>query len=520
MAATSAPSPDEVTTPPRFSVADIVAGISVALVLIPQSLAYAEIAGVPAYIGLYAAALPPIAAAFVASSPNLQTGPVAMTALLTFGALTNLAAPGSLEYVGLAALLALLVGVIRVGLGMVRAGFVAYLMSQPVLKGFTAAAALLIMASQIPRTLGVETSGGGILGEAWDAVVDPSAWVVGAIAMAVVTAVLMLGGRRVHALFPGVLVAVLVGIGFSLIAGYDGPVVGEIPAGLPPLSLMLPYGQVPQLVVPAIVIALVGFAEPAAISRTYATQDRRRWDPDREFISQGLANIAAGVSGGIPVGGSFARTSINRLAGGRTRWSGAVAGVGVLIFLPFADVLEALPSAVLGAIVVVGVYRLIDLKGIVDIWGYSRLQGVVAAATFALTLLLAPRIDLAVEIGIAMGIAVHLWRELEFEIRTSVEGDAVFVQPHGVLYFGSAPAMSDRMTALLADHPEVDRVRFDLAHLGRIDYSGAVVLKTTVEDAAQAGLHVSLERIPPQARRILTKVWEGNLAEFEAPVDR
>ncbi len=520
MAATSAPSPDEVNLRRRTATADLVAGISVALVLIPQSLAYAEIAGVPSYVGLYAAALPPIVAAFVASSPYLQTGPVAMTALLTFGALSNLAPVGSPEYIGLAALLALMVGVVRIGFGAVRAGFVSYLMSQPVLKGFTAAAAILITASQMPRALGVESGGGGILSEAWAAITQPSDWVVAAIVLSAITAIMVARGRKIHPLFPGVLVAVLIGIGYSMVAGYDGPVVGAIPAGFPPISLALPWREVPQLIIPAIVIALVGFAEPAAIARTFATEDRQPWNPDREFISQGLANLASGISGGFPVGGSFSRSSINRLTGGRTRWSGAVTGVMVLVFLLVASVLESLPSAILGAIVIVGVYKLIDLRGLLDVWRFSRLQGVVGIATFVLTLLLAPRIDLAVLIGIGVGVAVHLWRELEFEIEAAVEGEAVCVRPHGVLYFGSAPAMSDRMMTLLAQHPELNRVRFDLASLGRIDYSGAVVLKTTLEDARRAGIVVSLERIPPHARRILTKVWEGTLAQFEVPADR
>lgn len=516
MAETSAPSPDDLTKRHRGSVgADLLAGLSVALVLIPQSLAYAEIAGVPSYIGLYAAALPPIVAAFVASSPYLQTGPVAMTALLTFGALAGLAPVGSSDYVSLAALLALLVGLVRIVLGTARVGFVSYLMSQPVLKGFTAAAAILIAASQVPSVVGVETAGRGIVSDAVVALSDPAGWVGAALILAVVTAVLMVGGRRLHPLFPGVLAAVIVGTAFALIAGDAGPTVGSVPAGLPSLSLDLPWRSLPELVLPAIVIALVGFAEPAAIARTYATLDRQRWEPDREFLSQGLANVASAVSGGFPVGGSFSRSAINRLAGGRSRWSGAVAGLAVLVFLPFASVLESLPRAVLGAIVIVGVAGLIDLEAVGDVWRYSRLQGVVAIATFVLTLVLAPRIDIAVVIGVAFGVGVHLYRELEFDIRTAVEDQTLVVRPHGVLYFGSAPAIGDRITGLLAEHPDLHALRFDLAHLGRIDYSGALVLQSLIFDATQAGIEVSVERIPPQARRILRKAWEGSLADFE-----
>lgn len=518
MAATSVPSPDDVTPRRRFTLADVVAGVSVALVLIPQSLAYAEIAGVPSYVGLYAAALPPIVAAFVASSPYLQTGPVAMTALLTFGALANLAPVGSPEYVGLAALLALLVGLVRLALGFVKAGFVAYLMSQPVVKGFTAAAAILIAASQLPQVLGVDATGADILSRAWQTLTTPDAWLGAAAALALVTAILVAGGRRLHPLFPGVLVAVLVGIAYAEIAGYSGPVVGDVPGGFPPISLALPWGSLRDLMLPAIVIGLVGFAEPAAIARTYATQDRQRWEPDREFLSQGLANVASGLSGGFPVGGSFARSAINRMAGGRTRWSGAVSGLIVVAFLPIAGVLQSLPSAVLGAIVIVGVVNLIDVGGLIRIWRYSRLQGLVAGATFVLTLVLSPRVDVAVLIGIGFGIVVHLWRELEFEVQEIVEGDALIVRPHGVLYFGSAPAVGDRMTSLLAEHPAVERINFDLAHLGRIDYSGALVLKSIVDDARGADLTVTLQRIPPQARRILEKVWEGGLRELESPL--
>ena len=304
MAATSAPSPAD-NRRQRFSTADLIAGISVALVLIPQSLAYAEIAGVPSYVGLYAAAFPPIAAALVASSPHLQTGPVAMTALLTFGALASLAPVGSPEYIGLAAFLAVLVGGFRIAVGALRAGFVSYLMSQPVLRGFTSAAALLIAVSQLPRVLGVEAPGDGIIVDGLDALANPGAWVGPAIGVAVATVLIVLGGRRFHALFPGVLVAVLVGMAYGAIVGYPAEVVGEIPARFPPLSLDLPWGRVRDLFLPALVIALVGFAEPAAIARTFATQDRRRWNPDREFVSQGLANVASGISGGFPVGGSF-----------------------------------------------------------------------------------------------------------------------------------------------------------------------------------------------------------------------
>jgi SulP family sulfate permease len=408
----------------RITVGDAVAGLSVAVVLIPQSLAYAEIAGVPAYVGLYAAALPPLAAAFFASSPYLQTGPVAMTALLTFGALKGLGAePGTQEYVALAALLAIIVGVVRTLVGMARGGFLAYFMSQPVLIGFTSAAAILITSSQFPTAVGVAAPDGKILEKLWWTVTNFPEWDPTAVVLSLVTVALVLGGRRIHRLFPGVLAAVAVGILYSSMTDYEGLIVGDVPAGLPAFSLDLPWGSFPSLLVSGVVIALVGFAEATAISRTFAAEDRQEWNPNREFVSQGVANLASGLSGGFPVGGSFSRSSIDRLAGGKTRWAGAITGIVVLVFLPIAGVLSPLPRAVLGAIVISAVARFVRLSPLWTMWKHSKPQSGVLWATFALTLLLSPRIEIAVIVGIGLGIIIRRWQEIKIGVGSSFDGE-------------------------------------------------------------------------------------------------
>ena len=192
--------------------------MSVALILIPQALAYADLAGLPPVYGLFAAALPPIVAALFASSPYLQTGPVAMTALLTFGALSPLAVPGSDEYVKLAALLALIVGAVRVIVGALRAGAVAYLMSQPVVQGFTAGAAILIIASQLPTAFGVAAPDGGVLWRAWWSISHVGEWELAAVVITMLAAALLTFGNRIHPLFPSVLVAVAAALIWSIIA--------------------------------------------------------------------------------------------------------------------------------------------------------------------------------------------------------------------------------------------------------------------------------------------------------------
>lgn len=510
----------------RLSARDVIAGISVALILIPQSLAYAEIAGMPAYVGLFAAALPPLFAAPFASSRYLQTGPVAMTSLLTFGGLAVFVESGvelgSAEYVALGALLAIIVGVVRILLGSIKAGVIAYLMSQPVVTGFTSAAAILISASQIPNVLGVQSEGRPLLVEAADWLTTPSAWNATAIGLGLATVAIVGGGRKLHALFPGVLIAVVGGIIFSTFAAYAGPIVGSVPEGLPPIGIDLPWSSLTALLIPGFVIALVGFAEPAAIARTFATQDREAWDPNREFFSQGVANVVSGLSGAFPVGGSFSRSSVAKLAGAQSRWAGAVTGLTVLAFLPFASVIEQLPRAILGAIVIVGVYKLIRLIAMAKLFSYSKLQAGVAWATFVATLTLAPRIDRAVMVGVVLGVAVHLWRESGLSAVSWSEADLVHIQPTGVLYFGSAPILGDRITAELAAHPETKGLVLDLVRLGRIDYTGALALKSAVQEAEEAGISVSVSNVPAHSRATLERVWEADLPEIALgpPPDR
>lgn len=389
--------------------ADVVAGLSVALVLIPQSLAYADLAGMPAWHGLYAAATAPILAAPFASSRYLQTGPTAMMALLTAGGLSTLAVAGSSQYVALAAMLALVVGVTRLAIGLARQGAVASVLSEPVVRGFTLGAALLIAGSQLPAALGLRAEGATVVERALFAVGHPDRWVAGALLLTVLTIALMHGGKRIHPLFPGVLVAAALGLGGGAAGILVGPLLGDVPAGLPGLRLVLPWDQLPLLIVPGLVIALVGFAEPTAIARTFAEEDGEPWDANREFVSQGVANLAAGLFAGFPVGGSFSRSSLGRVAGARTRWAGAVTGVAVLLFLPFAGLLGHLPRAILGATVLGAVLPLLDPRPLLAMWAERRSEALVGWATLLATLISAPHIEYGVIGGIALSLIQRRW---------------------------------------------------------------------------------------------------------------
>lgn len=493
---------------------DLIAGISVALVLVPQSLAYAELAGLPAVHGLYAAAAAPIAAAAIGSSPYLQTGPVALTSLLTLGAIAPLAPTGTAEFAGLAALLALLVGIIRVALGLLRWGALSYLMSVPVVTGFTVAAAVLIIGSQVPALTGTgRVTAGNPLATAAGALTSPSAWVTGSILIGLLTIAVLLLGRRLVPVFPWVL---LITIG-AVLANQRGvvalPPLGDIPSGLPALSLALPWSAAPSLLVPAVVIAVVGFAEPASIARRYAAQDRQPWDPDREFVGQGLANLGAAVAGGLPAGGSFSRSALSRQTGARTRWSGAITGVAVLGFLPFAGLLSDLPVAVLAGIVIAAVASLIDVSAFREYWQQSRPQFLVAVPTFVATLALAPHVEQGLLIGVGLALAVHLWRESRLDIDAWRTDGTLYVLPHGVLYFGSAPQFEAQIRSLLAANADVDTVEIDLHRLGRVDLTGIYVLRDAAKHALAADTAIRFTRIPPHAIDRIRAVLGSGLVE-------
>lgn len=402
-------------TTPRFErpvVGDVFAGITVALVLLPQSLAYAEIAGVPPSVGLAAAALPPLLAAFFASSPYLQTGPVALTSLLTFGALETMAATGTAEYVALAALLALVVGVVRMLLGLMRAGVVAYMMTDSTVLGFTSAAAILIIGSQVPTMFGVERGDRGVLPAAWQTITDPSVWSSTSLFLAAGTVILVVLSPKIHALFPGVLLAVIAGVIWSRVVSYDGLTIGDLPGGFVTLSLDLPWDRTSSLIIPGIIIALVGYAEPASIARTFSAEEGTPWNSTKELFSQGVANMASGLAGGFPVGGSFSRSALNHLAGARTVFAGGLTGLVILLLQPLSPLLEPLPKSVLGAIVFAAVFKLIKVKAMVDLTRSDRLHASVAWGTFFATLLVSPRVERGILIGIGFAGCAFVYRHV------------------------------------------------------------------------------------------------------------
>jgi len=241
-------------------------------------------------------------------------------------------------------------------------------------------------------------------------------------------------------------------------------------------------------------------------TRSIAALERKRWDANREFLSQGLANLGAGMFGGFPVGASFSRSALNRLAGAKTNMSGLVTGLTVFAFLPLGFLLGPLPQSVLAATVIVAVIGLVRPLPLLRLARLSRPQFLVAATTLALTLALAPHVEQAVLVGIGLAVAVHLWRELSLEVPSWTEGDTLHLRPRGVLWFGTAARLEDTFNTLVAEHKQSRHLFLHLDSLGRIDMTGALALRSLLQEAREAGLTVEVVDIRPRWRGLVDNV--------------
>lgn len=392
----------------RPTLGDFIGGTSVALILIPQAIAYAAIAGLPPSSGLVCATLPLIIAAAFVSCPWLQTGPTAMTGLFTFGALAivmkSLDDPA--DAIQVSSMLALIVGLTRFILGMLNFGRFISFLKEPVILGFTAAAAILIIASQLGHFVGFDSEETNIMKLALSAITSPGSWSLNAIVMSVFCGAIVLQCRQFHRLFPGILIASIVAIFVSAQTGYSDPVVGDIASAWPQLSFDFPWEHLPKILFTGIMIAIVGFAEPASISLALTREAGISWNASRELVASGIANLTAALAGGYPVGGSFTRTMVNQVAGSKTSWSSLITGSVVLCLIPFIGMLRFLPKAALAAIIFLAVIRLIKARKIWELIVEQPAWGFVSIVTLIATLVTAPNIEYGIVTGIALSLVV------------------------------------------------------------------------------------------------------------------
>ncbi len=388
---------------------DLNAGMVVAVMLVPQGMAYAMLAGMPPVAGLYASAVPVLAYVLVGSSRQLAVGPSALTALLTLTAVSRLATPGSASFVVLAGGLALLAGLVQLLLGLLRAGFITNFLSSAVVSGFTSGAAIIIAVSQLKYLLGVQAaSGGGAIGSLRGLLPHLADTNLPTLAVGAGSVLVLLALKRLRLrALPGPLVAVVLGtvlVGLARLDNAGVAVVGQVPRGLPQLGLpQLDLGAVASLLPSALALAFVGTMEAIAVGRSLAARQGVSVDANRELIGLGLANAVSGVAGGFPLGGGLGRSAVNYQAGARTQLASVVrAALLVVGLLALTPLFHYLPRAVLGAIVFVAVL------GLVDVREPLRLFRVRPADGFALMVTAAATLALGVQAGIVAGVAFSL----------------------------------------------------------------------------------------------------------------
>lgn len=494
---------------------DLVAGITVALVLIPQSLAYAQLGSLPPHIGLYAALLPALIGALFGSCGQLSTGPVALTALLTGASLLPLARPDTPEFLALAVLLALLSGVIQLALGVLRLGWLLNLLSHPVLMGFINAAALVICLSQLPPLLGLALPQGGqfiadlirAFGSGDGIHVEAALFGLGALA-----ALILL--RRTLPRLPSVLIVVVATTVLSAILGFErdgGAVVGAIPAGLPQLTLpTLQTDAIVALLPTAFVIALVSFMEAASSAKLISGKTREPWDQNQELIGQGLAKLASSLTGSMPVSASFSRSALNYANGARTGLSALVTTAAVLLtLLYFTPLLWHLPKPVLAAVILLAVVNLLDFRALTRAWRANRDDGLAAALTFIATLAFAPNIQNGILTGLMLSLALMVYRGMspraamlglhpDGTYRDLERFDLPHPDPHLVilrfdspLTFVTAANFEDAMLRAARAQPAVHTVLISAAGINDIDATGLHVLNELIDRFASQGQSIA-----------------------------
>jgi SulP family sulfate permease len=511
---------------------DLIVAVIVTVMLIPQSLAYALLAGLPAQVGLYASMAPLVLYAIFGTSRTLAVGPVAVASLMTAAAAGTVASQGSPEYLGAAIALALISGLMLLVMGLLRLGFLANFLSHPVISGFITASGIQIATGQLAPMLGIRAEGESFLELAislWHnfGQINFYTAAVGLASLAFIFWVrnslkpLLLGfgfGERTADILAKVGPAVAIAVAILAVWGFDFAahgvkIVGTVPQGLPSLTLPpLDPSLWTKILVPALLISIVGYVESISVALTLAAKRRQRIDPDQELIALGASNIGAAVSGGFPVTGGFARSVVNFEAGAETPAAGAFTAVGIALATMFlTPLLYFLPNATLAATIIVAVLSLVDLGALKHTWHYSWADGAAMAATILLTLV--EGVEAGLLAGVGLSIFLHLYSTSRPHVAVvgQIPGTAHFrnVTRHVVvtspeilslrvdasLYFPNARFIEDLVNESVAANPAVRHVIFECPAVNTIDASALESLEAINHRLKDGGITFHLSEV-------------------------
>ena len=482
------------------------AGFSVALLMVPQSVAYAALAGMPLVTGLYAALLPALVGVMWGGSTRLSIGPSALTCVLISASLTGLAQPSSAQWVNLAIWLALLAGTLQLLMGVLRYGWLLNLISSPVMMGFTQAAGLLIMASQLPALTGWQTGGS-------------FQWTDVGFGAASLAALFL--AKKWAPKSPSIMLVVAASAAVSYAMGYaanGGAVIGALPASLPSLGLpqLLTLEELMFLAGPAVLIALVSFLEAASCAKTENQKEGTVWQENQDLMGQGLAKIVSGLSGSFATSTSFSRSAINLASGAKTGWAVVGTTSFVLLAVFASPALFHVPRAVLAAVVILAVSSLIQPMAFVKLWRIARIEAMTAGMTFGITLLSTPRIYWGVLAGVLLGLSHFLYTRLHpriIEVGLHDDGSLrdrhlwhlpplathVFaIRMDAELDFAAASSFEKYITEKLSDQTQIQHVCLFAQPINRIDATGVETLQQLRHYLQRRGiqLHISGIKLP------------------------
>lgn len=521
---------------------DLLAGLIVAIMLIPQGMAYAVLAGLPPVMGLYAVTVPLLVYALFGSSRHLAVGPVAIVSIVTFEGLSHLEEPGSAEFIGLAITLALMVGVIQVVMGLFRTGFIVKFLSHSVIAGFTAAAALIIGFSQLTHVLGVRLENNQtIFHTAASAISSLGEANLPTVAMGLGSIAALLFLNRHAPRVPGSIIVVagatLLTYVFSLQdAGIR--IIGEVPGGMPEISSPTVDLETLRSLLPvALTITFVGFMESIAIARSLAAREKTKVNPNQELTALGLANVAAGFFSAYPVTGGFARSAVNYQAGARTGLASIVtSGLIILTLLFFTGLFQHLPYAVLAAIIIVAVVKLIDLSEARHLFTVKTVDGLTLSLTFAATLLLG--IERGILVGVVFSLLVFIRRsayphtaELGYLPEDGVfrnlkrfpdavtYPNALILRIDASLYFANIGYLEDRIATSVSDRPGLEWIILDFSGVNDIDGVAIETLEGLVLTYRQLGVRFMFSGMKGPVRDVVARAgWNETFAEEMKPL--
>ncbi|WP_296426350.1 sulfate permease [Yoonia sp.] len=511
---------------------DMVAAVIVTIMLIPQSLAYALLAGLPPEAGLYASIAPIILYAVFGTSRALAVGPVAVVSLMTAAALANIAEQGTMGYAVAALSLAALSGVMLLALGVFRLGFIANFLSHPVIAGFITASGIIIAASQLKHVLGINAEGHNLLeiGGSLITHLTQIHWITALIGVSA-TAFLFwvrkglkpllrrmgLGAGAADVIAKAGPVAAVVATTLAVwgldLAARGVKIVGDVPQSLPPLTLpSFSPELLGQLLLPAFLISIIGFVESISVAQTLAAKKRQRIDPDQELIGLGAANIAASLTGGFPVTGGFSRSVVNFDAGAETPAAGAFTAVGLAIAaVALTPLIFFLPKATLAATIIVAVLSLVDFSILKRSWAYSKADFSAVLATILLTL--GVGVEAGVSAGVALSVLLHLYKSSRPHIAEvglvpgtehfrNVLRHKVQTDPHVLtlrvdesLYFANARFLEDSIHDRVAANKNIRHVILQCTAINEIDLSALESLEAINNRLAEMDVKLHLSEV-------------------------